>query len=67
MLHSVEEQFPAFRDMLCAVACVQTKEFYHFILEICMAQRTKCFLGILCYLSFSMVSAFKDDFLYPYG
>ena len=31
-----------------------------------MAERTKCVLGIFCHLSFSVVSVFKDDFLYLY-
>ena len=31
-----------------------------------MAESTKCFQGILFYVSFSMVSDFKDDFLYLY-
>ena len=32
-----------------------------------MAQRTKCFLVFLCYLSFSVVSDFKNDFLLVIG
>jgi len=44
--------------------CVQTKELRRLILRICVAERTKCFLGILCYVSFFVVSDFKDDFLY---
>jgi hypothetical protein len=48
--------------VLCA--CMQTKEFCHLIPGICVAHKTKCFLGIIWYLTFSVVSAFKDDFLY---
>jgi len=43
---------------------VQIKELYQLIPGIFMAQRIKCFLGILCYLSFSVVSDFEDDLLY---
>ena len=32
-----------------------------------MAQTTKSVLGILCYLSFSVASYFKDGFFFPYG
>jgi len=31
-----------------------------------MAESRKCFLGILCYISFSVVSDFMDDFVYLY-
>ena len=57
------EEHPEWREIVVS-ACVQTKELYHLILRICMAQRTKCFLGSLCYLSFYVVSNFKDDSLY---
>ena len=43
--------------------CVQIKELHQLILRICVAQSTKCFPGILLYLSFSVVSDFKDNFL----
>ena len=32
-----------------------------------MAQTTKCFLAIICYLSFSVVSYFKYDFFISVG
>jgi len=38
----------------------------HLMLRISMVESTKCFLGILCYISFSLVSDFEDDFLYLY-
>ena len=56
VLQRVEEQFPTFRDiMLSAVCLCAEKEFCHLILRFCKAQRMKCLLGILCYLSFSVV------------
>jgi len=64
VIQRVEEHFLLWEELwwlLCV--CVQTKEL-HFILRICVTQRTKCFLGILCYLWFFVVSDFKDDFLY---
>jgi len=57
------EEHPEWREIVVS-ACVQTKELYDLILRICMAQRTKCFLRSLCYLSFYVVSNFKDDSLY---
>jgi len=57
------EEHPEWREIVVS-AYVQTKELYHLILRICRAQRTKCFLGGLCYLSFYVVSNFKDDSLY---
>ena len=61
------EQVPALREIMVSLcACVQTKELY-LILRICMTQRTKCFQGILRYISFSVVSEFEDDFLYLWG
>jgi len=61
------EHVPALRQIMVSLcACVQTKELY-LILRICMTQRTKCFQGILCYISFSVVSEFEDDFLYLWG
>jgi len=57
------EEHTEWREIVVS-AYMQTKELYHLILRICMAQRTKCFLGSLCYLSFYMVSSFKDVSLY---
>jgi len=57
------EEHPEWREIMVS-ACVQTKELYHLILRNCMAQRIKCFLGSLYYLSFSVVSYLKDDSLY---
>ena len=57
------EEHPEWREIVVS-AYVQTKELYHLILRICMGQRTKCFLGTLCYLSFYVVSSFKDDSSY---
>jgi hypothetical protein len=55
------EEFPIWREiMVSAMCCVQTKDFYYLILRVCMAQTTKCFQGILCYLSSSVVSYFKE-------
>ena len=34
----------------------------HLILRICMVERTKCFLGIICCLSSYVVLDFKDYF-----
>jgi len=62
ILQRVEEQLPPVREVMGC--CVQKKELYHPILGIFMAQKIKCFLGILCYLSFSMISVFDYDFLY---
>ena len=57
------EEHPEWREIVVS-AYVQTKELYHLILRICMPQRTKCFLGSLCFLSCYVVSNFKDDSLY---
>jgi hypothetical protein len=54
------EQLPPFKRSH-GVCYVQTNELSLLILGIFMAQRMKCFLGILCYLSFSVVSDFEDD------
>jgi len=67
VLQRLQEQFPEWsKIMLCAVCCVLTKELRHLMLRISMAESTKCFLGILCYITFSVVSDFKGDFLYLY-
>ena len=66
VLHRVEEQFPEWIEIMlsavCLCVCMQTKGLCHLIPIICMAERKKCFLGIVCYLSFCVVSDFKDDF-----
>jgi hypothetical protein len=51
----------------CFVSACRLKELCHLPLRICMAQRTKCFLWNICYLTFFVVTDFMDDFLYPYG
>jgi hypothetical protein len=56
------EEFPIWREIMVSAVCRQ----YHLILRVCMAQTTKCFQGILCYLSFSVVSYLKDV-LFPEG
>jgi hypothetical protein len=60
VLWRVEEQFPAFRvTVVTAMYLCAEKELCHIILRNCKAQRTYCFLGILCSLSFSVVSVFR--------
>jgi hypothetical protein len=67
VLQRVEEEFPIWREIMVSAMCPYTdKDLYHLILRVCMAQTTKCFLWILCYLSFTVVSYFKDV-LFPEG
>jgi hypothetical protein len=65
ILRRVEEQLSVVREvMVRAVFLCADKRIILSILGICMAQRIKCFLVILCNLSFSVVSDFEADFLY---
>ena len=59
VLRRVEEELPIWREIVVSAMCLCADQ------RICMAQTRKCLLGILCYLSFSMVSYFKYDFLFP--
>jgi hypothetical protein len=65
VLQRVEEQISVVREIVPSAVCRQKNCIIS--LRICMAQRTKCFLGIVCYLTFFVVSDFMDDLLYPYG
>jgi len=69
VLQKVEEQFPSLREIMVSALCLvcRLKELCHLPLRICMAQRTKCFLWNICYLTFFVVTYFMDDFLYSYG
>ena len=62
VLQRVEEEFPMWRKIIVSAMC---RPKNYLILRICMAQTAKCFLGIVCYLSFSVVSYFKAGFLFP--
>jgi hypothetical protein len=62
ILQGVAEQLPPVREVMVGAVCRQKK--YDLVLGIFMTKRIKCFLGFLCYLSFSVVSDFEDDFLY---
>ena len=64
VLQRVEEEFPIWRKIIVSAMC---RPKNYLILRICLAQTAKCFLGILCYLSFSVVSYFKDGFLLSLG
>jgi len=56
VLKSVEEQFPASRKIMVSAVCLcADRRILPSYSQDCMAQRAKCFLGILCYLSFSVV------------
>jgi len=65
VLQTFEEQFLEWREIMLSAMCLcADKRMCHLILRICMSERIKCFTGIICYLSFSVVSDCKDDFLY---
>ena len=64
----VEEQFPACRvTMVTAVCLCADKRITSYYSEDLYGSKKKCFLGILCSLSFSVVLDFKGDFLYLYS
>jgi hypothetical protein len=48
----------------CWVLCADKRISYS---ENFYVPKNKFFLGIICFFLFSLVSDFKDDFLYPYG
>jgi hypothetical protein len=51
ILQRVEEQLPPGREVIVGAVCLcADKRIILSILEICMAQRIKCFLVILCNL-----------------
>ena len=64
ILQRAEEQLPAVREVILGDVCRQNNYIVLFW-GIFMAQRIKgFFFGILCYLSFSVVSDFEADLLY---
>jgi hypothetical protein len=65
VLQMVEEQFPAFSDMQSAERLCGDIRVLSFYFGDLYDSRTEFFLGILCCVSFYVVSAFKDDFVYP--
>ena len=67
ILRSAEEQLSAVREVMVGTVCLcADKRITLSVLEIYMAQGIKCFLVILCNLSFSVVSDFEADLLYLY-
>jgi len=56
ILRRAEEQLPAVRGVMVGAVCLcADRIIISCILGSCMPQRTKCFIGILCNLSFSVV------------
>jgi len=59
------EQVPVVREIMVSAMCLcADKRIILYYSEDLYGPKTKCFLGILCYLSFSVASDFRDDFLY---
>ena len=67
ILQRAEEQLPSVREVMVGAVCLcANKIIILSILGICIAQRIKCFLGIVCNFSFPVVSDFEADLLYLY-
>ena len=65
ILQRAEEQLPTVREVMVGAVCLCAyRRIVLSLLGICMAQRKKYFLVILCNLSFSVVSDFEADLLY---
>ncbi len=65
VLQRVEEEFPAYREIMVSAVCLcADNRIVLSYSEVCVVQRTKCFLVFLYYLSLCVVWDFMDDFLY---
>jgi hypothetical protein len=63
VLQGIEEQFPSLREIVVSAVCLAAdKRFVSYSED--LYDPKKGFLGILFYFSFSVISDFKDDFLY---
>jgi len=60
----VEEKFLPVREVMVCFVCLCSDKRIILLWVILWPKKTKYFLGILCYLSFSVVSDFEGNFLY---
>jgi hypothetical protein len=69
VLWRVEAQFPALREMIMSAMCLcaEKRILSSYCEDMNGLKNNYFFLGILCHLSFCVVSDFKDDFIYSYA
>ena len=66
VLQAFEEQFPALREIMPSAMCMcaDKRIVSSYSGDLYVQKNKTYFPGIICYLSFSLVSDCKDDFLY---